>query len=72
MAVGIKITVFCNVTPCTIIDTNISEEPTAPIFSIEKQSSALKMKATGSSKMMVSVYRTIWCHILGHHKYVGR
>jgi hypothetical protein len=39
--------------------TNISEEPTCSIFSVEKF--YLKVEAVGSSEMIVPIYQTTLC-----------
>jgi hypothetical protein len=52
----LKMTVFWNVAPCSLIETDISEVLTASIIT-------LMMEAVSTSEMSVNFYKTTWRNI---------
>jgi hypothetical protein len=58
MVVTMIINVFCDVTPCILVDC----QPTSLRNLLSPSSSSLKMEARGSSEALVIFYQTTWRH----------
>jgi hypothetical protein len=64
MSMTLKITVFWNVMPCSLVYvTDISEECAPSIFWEKDSSFTLMMEAAYPSDMSASIYLTTNCHI---------